>query len=157
MTFIPLTHGKSAIVDDAFSHLKNYPWQFFKHRSGYAKRGMKMEMGGYCNVLLHHCVIGFPLNDYQVDHINGDGLDNRLSNLRIVSSRENSCNRKIHRDGKLPGAKLDKRSKSIRPWYATIEIKGKAFHLGSYRTELEAHQIYKLASQNKNLILRGRT
>ena len=44
-------------------------------------------------VKLHHFIIGTPLDDMQVDHINRNKLDNRLCNLRIVDRFVNAVNR----------------------------------------------------------------
>jgi hypothetical protein len=87
--------------------------------------------------------IVFNLGDGLIDHINGDKLDNRLENLRVVTNRGNLQNLKCHREGKLVGAKLDKRKiGKPRPWESRIRINDKYKHLGIFATELEAHQAY---------------
>lgn len=77
--------------------------------------------------------------DEQVDHINGDRLDNRRCNLRIVTQRQNQQNQKKHRNGKLVGCSYNKTRKK---WQAHIQIKGKQKNLGLFATELEAHEVY---------------
>lgn len=78
-----------------------------------------------------------------IDHKNGDKSDNRLENLRIISNRENQCNQKIHREGKLPGCRLMNynHNKNFK-YHAYITIAGKRKHLGVYSTEIEAHNAY---------------
>lgn len=85
----------------------------------------------------------FDMGAGYIDHINGVRCDNRLDNLRIVTSRENSQNKVCHRQGKLVGASL--RNKGInlkKPWQSAIKINGKRKSLGYFATELEAHQTY---------------
>ena len=88
----------------------------------------------------------FPPN--QVDHIDGNKLNNLISNLRCVSGRQNQQNRKSHRNGKLVGTK--KRSWG---WASQITIKGKSKHLGTFKSELAAHKAYMKAV--KELVKNG--
>lgn len=74
-----------------------------------------------------------------VDHINGNKLDNRFVNLRVVTNRQNCSNKKHHRRGRLVGASVWKRDGN---WMSKIQINGKVVHLGYFNTELEAHQRY---------------
>lgn len=74
-----------------------------------------------------------------IDHINGIKTDNRICNLRESTKRENGQNRKEHRNGFLLGASYHKRDKSFR---TQITIHKKSYHLGYFKTELEAHEQY---------------
>lgn len=75
----------------------------------------------------------------QIDHINGVKDDNRIENLRDVIPRENSQNRKKHREGHIIGTTY---SKLYKKWIAQIRIKGKVNRLGSFETQQEAHEVY---------------
>lgn len=85
-----------------------------------------------------------------IDHGNLDNLDNRIENLRLADHVKNGANRrggKRRLMGSLKGASL-----SIRPgrnpvWRSSIRVKGKTQNLGSYQTELEAHQAYLTAAK----------
>lgn len=83
-----------------------------------------------------------------VDHINGDKLDNRRCNLRIVTSRQNSQNRKLHRNGRLVGCYFKKQRKK---WVAQLRLGKNNLHLGYYNTELEAHEAYMKALKEEGL------
>lgn len=74
-----------------------------------------------------------------IDHINGDRADNRIDNLRDVSNRVNGCNRKIHREGKLPGCTF---LKSSNKWQAQIKQNNVYKYLGCFDSQMEAHQVY---------------
>jgi hypothetical protein len=83
----------------------------------------------------------------QIDHINGIKNDNRITNLRNVTNRENCQNYTIHRNGKLVGATY---KKAKNKWQSQIQINGKAKHLGLYNTEQEAHEAYLLKARELN-------
>jgi hypothetical protein len=79
-----------------------------------------------------------------IDHINGIRDDNRIFNLRDVSQRENSCNRKEHREGKRPGYFYNQWEKR---WDARIFYAHKLKRLGVYDTEDQAAHAYEVALQ----------
>lgn len=72
----------------------------------------------------------------QIDHIDGDGANNKLENLRDVTNRENGINRKtqINNTSGVTGVSWHKAANKFR---AQIKINGKNKHLGYYTT-LEA-------------------
>lgn len=80
--------------------------------------------------------------DGQIDHINGDKLDNRICNLRVATTSENKQNmRKARSDSRsgLLGASWHTKSGK---WRAAIQINGKKKHLGYFDTPEEAHRIF---------------
>jgi hypothetical protein len=98
-------------------------------------------------MFLHHAVIGYPLNGLQVDHIDGNGLNNRRENLRIVTHRQNHQNKKCHRAGgkkssRFLGVRLHKASGL---WQTRIWINGKELSLGYFHDEQKAGDAYQKA------------
>lgn len=79
-----------------------------------------------------------------VDHINGNKLDSRMENMRLVTYRGNSQNQEMHRKGQLVGAVFHKR---FGKYQASIYISKKIF-VGNYETEQEAHEAYKIACKH---------
>ena len=80
---IPLTQGKYAIVDDEdFDELSKHKWclMFTKGRS-YAVRRPSENL----TILMHRFILN-PPKQMDTDHKNGDGLDNRRSNLRACKA-----------------------------------------------------------------------
>ncbi len=77
----------------------------------------------------------------QIDHINGIRNDNRISNLRDVSGRDNSCNTIVHRSGRLPGTLFVKRGLK-KPWLSRIQVNKKHIYLGYFETEALANKAY---------------
>ena len=80
----------------------------------------------------------------QIDHIDGNKLNNKITNLRDVSTMENCGNRKIHRSGHLVGTRCYKCKGGDR-WRAIIRKGAKRVYLGTYDTPEEAHKAYLLA------------
>lgn len=78
----------------------------------------------------------------QIDHLNGVRTDNRICNLRDVTNRQNSNNKKRHREGHLVGTFFDKRRGT---WQARIYVKGKCKYLGTFNTQQEASDAYQKA------------
>jgi hypothetical protein len=79
---------------DDFEHFKDFPWVY---RCGYASRNRrKADPDGAHWIHLHREVLlraGIEIpTDKVVDHINHNKMDNRKSNLRVVSKSENSLN-----------------------------------------------------------------
>lgn len=87
----------------------------------------------------------YPLEE--IDHIDGNRINNNISNLRLVSKRENCNNLKCHREGKLPGCSFNK---SINLWVSRISLNNKVKLLGYFKTKEEAHNKY--AEFKKGLI-----
>jgi hypothetical protein len=134
---IKLTQNKETLVDDstfvAIGHLKWYALK--QHKEYYAARSIKRPADV---IKLHHCVIGYPLHGLQVDHIDGNPLNNQSNNLRLVTHRENQQNRKEHRKGRLQGTNLI----AGKYWIANVQEKGKKIYLGIFKTEKEANSAY---------------
>ena len=77
-------------------------------------------------------------DDMEVDHINGIKTDNRFSNLRLVTYRQNQQNREIHRGGHLPGTTNVASGK----WEAGCTHKGRSYYFGTFDIAELAHQAY---------------
>lgn len=93
-----------------------------------------------------HNLIMKPSEGFIVDHINGNGLDNRRSNLRIATRQQNTFN-SVHKGGtsKYKGVALDKESGL---WRAYIAKDGKRTWLGRFPDELSAAIAYDKAAKD---------
>lgn len=138
---MPLTQGKFAIVDvEDYESLSRWSWCF--DPTGYAKRKARID-GKQVTILLHRFLMN-PAPGYEVDHINGIKLDNRRTNLRIVTSQQNKMNRHKSRGvSKFKGVYWHKqRSK----WCARIKVDRKYLHLGLFIFEPDAAKAYNAAA-----------
>ena len=82
--------------------------------------------------------------NYVVDHINGNSLDNRKINLRIVSSSDNSKNKGVYLKNKIGIKGVHKHKNGS--WIAQIQLDSTKIYLGSFKTPEEACETYKYAS-----------
>lgn len=142
MKTIPLTKGQFSIVDDAdYDSLSPYKWICSVTRGMYAKS----RMGGGEAVAMHN-VIMKPPPGMVVDHINGNGLDNRRENMRLCTPKENARNSRHGRGAsKFKGVQIRKaRAKKDGriAWIAVIRVDGRLIYLGQYDTEEDAARAY---------------
>ena len=93
-------------------------------------------------IRMHRMLMDCP-DEFQVDHIDGNVLDNRKNNLRIVTKTENSRNRhtkKIKKSSQYIGVTYRKKANT---WEAQIRTDGdKKIYLGRFKTEEEAALAY---------------
>ena len=111
-------------------------------KSGYRQTGYKGA-----TYFIHRLVWGyvhgqFPPKD--IDHIDGDRANNRISNLRAVSHQENSKNSKLSKNN-TSGVTGVYWHKKTSKWEAAIAINGKKIHLGLFNDFFEACCIRKSA------------
>jgi hypothetical protein len=81
-----------------------------------------------------------------VDHINGNTLDNRKLNLRIISRSENNKNVRM-RITNTSGATGVEYNKELNNYKARITLHVKTFHLGTFNTLAEARAAYEGAKK----------
>ena len=127
------------IIDRSnYSKVKNYKWNTNKNNTVTSGAGKDQKT-------LYHLIMGKPEKGYDIDHRNGDTLDNRKTNLRLCTHEENTCNslmRSLNTSG-FKGVSFRKDKNCYRGY---IQHKGKLFHLGSYKTAKEAALVYDEAA-----------
>jgi hypothetical protein len=92
---------------------------------------------GWTTGQLHRMILAPEDSSIEVDHRNGDILDNRRENLRLASRAENGCNRGAQRNN-TSGHRGVSWHKQHQCWRAYIMINGKNIHLGLYDSFAEA-------------------
>lgn len=113
--------------------------KWYLHNYGYV-----VTLVGRSEQLLMHRLLMQPPDDMQIDHIDGNPLDNRRCNMRICTNQQNSWNSKISTRNKsgIKGVSFDKRSNK---WRARIHLNGKDVHLGYFNDVDEAKKARKQA------------
>lgn len=101
---------------------------------------------GKTQVLLHRLIMSAKGREQSVDHINGDGLDNRRANLRICTIGENNANRAMQKRNAAgyKGVSFDNRAGR---WHARITKDGKVYSLGLFGSKEEAAAAYDKAAK----------
>ena len=101
--------------------------------------GKKMYI--FAHRIIWVLMTGDDIEGMFIDHINGDPLDNRFENLRLVDKAQNSWNTRNRGGSKpeLPGAYKCTTSEA---WFSTITVRGKAHYLGTFDTAEEASEAY---------------
>jgi hypothetical protein len=138
---IPLTRGFVAIVDpeDAERVLAAGSWHVKPNgRVMYARREVQRQPRRW--VLMHTFITGWP----QTDHRDGDGLNNRRSNLRPATKAENGRNRRLHSNNTSGYRGV---SRSRQRWFAQIKVDGRKVSLGMYADPVDAARAYDQAAR----------
>lgn len=144
MSEIKLTKGYVALVDDDdFEELNKYHWQFADSRA--TAYGGVGEDGKKKRIYMHRLVTNCP-KGMQVDHINHNMLDNRKSNLRICTHKENMMNRPKVKNN-TSGYTGVTWHKQWKKWMASISVNGGKIHLGYFSDKEEAAKAFKAAAK----------
>ena len=143
---IQLTQGKIAIVDDAdFEYLNQYKWHIYKqNRNNFYARTIVYENKKRIAIVMHRLLV--KCEGKIIDHISGDGLDNRRSNIRCCTRSQNPINRRININN-LSGFKGVSWYKPAEKWRAQIQYKKIVYHLGCFEKRIDAARAYNQAAQ----------
>lgn len=135
---IKLSNSNDAILFDPedYDLVSRFKW---RKCEGYARSHERIP-GGQTNYKMHRLIMGVNDPRLVVDHINGNTLDNRRSNLRILTNKENrwNCHNYKQSSSNYPGVVQAKNK-----WRAQIGFASKSYHLGYYDTELEAAMVWE--------------
>lgn len=147
---IELSSGNFVIVDeDDYAHLSQWRW---REHTGTATRNKHVgTIGNWRDgrrkdicIFMHREIMNAPLG-MDVDHINGDRLDNRKSNLRVCTHAENRRNTKTPTTNKS-GYKGVSWCIRDNKWIAFITLNGKSKNLGRYIDIMDAARAYNNAA-----------
>lgn len=140
------TSGVAAVIDEADVDLVlAMKWRLFLGNN-------KKMYAAHDSGLMHRVILDCPVG-IEVDHINGNGLDNRRANLRLATHSQNLANQASHltRKGKATHSKFKGVTSPFphreRPWRATISVDRKQHFLGYYEHEEDAARAYDSAAR----------
>lgn len=127
------------LVDDTdYDELSQYRWSFTGTRKGKKRLYVSRGTGNGGRMLIHRQIMGMKKGDRtQVDHKDGNPLNNQRSNLRKATNALNSQNQIS-----VPGSKSSYRGvsfkKDLGKWQAYARLNGKQHHLGYFHNEQDA-------------------
>lgn len=129
-----------ALVDDSsFDQLNAVKWY---ETEGYAHR-IVMKNGKRYSILMHRLITDAP-KGMEVDHINGDKLDNQICNLRICTRTQNRGNTKYKNKTGFKGVSKNPKGNTYR---AAIKNSKKLQYLGTFKSAGEAAKAYDIAAK----------
>jgi hypothetical protein len=144
MKTLPLTKGHTVIVDDDdFEELNKWKWSaLVSSQTGkvYAVRGVSIGGGKTKTLLMHK----FLLSSGEVDHIDGNGLNNQRHNLRYCTRLQNAQNQKLRKTSRsgFKGVSLRHNGE----WGARITVNKEPKWIGYFKTPIEAAKAYNAAA-----------
>ncbi|GAA0857706.1 hypothetical protein GCM10008916_12500 [Clostridium nitritogenes] len=131
---------KAKIDNQDIERCKEIKWYYAKNKdSEYIEGTYKGK-----KVKLHRYILNAKEKQILIDHINRNTLDNRKSNLRLATNKENSFNKSIRSDNKSGYSGVDLRNNK---WRAKIKYNGITIHLGYFIDKDEAILNRQLAEQ----------
>lgn len=134
---------QEVIIDQEDSFLAfDHNWRVRKHRN--TEYAFFWE--GKRRIYMHRVIMAPNPGEF-VDHINGNGLDNRRENLRICTVQQNLFNMRAEKDtvSGIKGVCWDKQ-KSL--WMAKIMLDGKTINLGRFKNKEHAAEAYNRAAKD---------
>lgn len=122
------------VDDEYYENLSQFNWQVDRYNS------VSSHTTDKGRILIHRYIMDCPIY-LEVDHIDGNRLNNQKSNLRLANSSQNKMNRGARSDN-LSGFKGVSLHKKTNKWTSRIMIDGKYKHLGLFKTKEEAATVY---------------
>jgi len=151
MKEIALTQGKTVLVDDQdYECLNQWKWCARQGRhTFYARRNIRVTKGKQKQtpLYMHRVILGLQPDDKrQCDHIDGNGLNNQRTNLRICTHIQNLQSQRSWKIGtsRYKGVWWYRRD---RTWQSQIQVNKKRVHLGYFVSEIEAAHVYNEAAR----------
>lgn len=149
MKKVELNGGCYVTIDDEdYDIISKHKW--YVHWCGrrkkykYAIANIRLSDGRRTTIKMHRVIMDAP-SGYEIDHIDGDGLNNQRLNLRVVNKNQNMMNMAVHRDNQT-GYKGVSKSRGVGRYRARIRVYGKEICLGCYKTAIDAHHAYTKAA-----------
>ncbi len=143
MRTIKLTQGQvTKVSDEDYEELNQFKWFAKETPNGqyYAMRSVRLKNGKQGKLTMARHILGCEKGDGMVtDHIDGEKLDNRRSNIRVCTQAQNVQNSRMQSNN-TSGAKGVCRNG--RKWMAYIGFHGKHGTIGRFKNVLDAARAY---------------
>jgi hypothetical protein len=144
---VPLGNGLFSVIDSFdIERVAFLAWSRSLCRDGqqYAVANLVNAEGKWGMVKLHRVLLCFPFQ--QIDHIDGNGLNNRRSNLRLCNNHQNQWNCRKKTTGKYSAFKGVTRHCIGDLWKCQLMKNRKSVHAKYFKSEIEAARSYDAAA-----------
>ena len=118
--------------------VKNHHWRLSQKKllmypcTGQSKKGGKI-------IYMHNLLVGYiPVKGMEVDHIDGNPLNNKLTNLRLVSRADNIRNSSVRSDNNTTGVRGVSFDKRYNVYVVDFHINGKRIYMKGFKQISEA-------------------
>jgi len=133
-----IAKGKTALIDkEDYDKVSKYRWNY---NNGAVCTNV-IKDNRRTTIKLHRFILNLPARKPIVDHVNGNPLDNRKSNLRLCTHAENLRNRSMNSNNKS-GYKGVYWHKTAGKWTAQVSVNGSKKHLGLFDKPEDAYKAY---------------
>jgi hypothetical protein len=140
---IVLHNGTIVLDDDDWENIKHLKW--YISPLGYAVSGnWNKETKNASHITMHRFIM-CPAKGLEIDHINGNKLDNRRCNLRIVTHQQNMSNIKKKHKSKSIYKGLSWKTNENR-WVVRVKFNYKEYYVGRFLDEIDAAHAYDFAA-----------
>jgi len=133
--------GITLVDDEDFELLNSFKWRLGKGRN--TDYAMRHNKDGYpTSMMMHRQIMGVKDSKIEVDHKDGNGLNNQRYNLRLTNGQQNISNSRktiLERTSFYKGVSWNNRHNK---WVVQIMFKGERYYLGYYDSEVRAALIY---------------
>jgi hypothetical protein len=134
MKLVARTGQEIIVDDDASEFIRSTTWNVVTARN--------VQYARFSQLYLHRLVIAAQ-RGVMVDHINGNGLDNRRSNLRLITHQGNKANSHYGTySSRFVGVSLKKDRIRKKPWSVFAKRDGRVVYVGSFAAEEDAARAY---------------
>jgi hypothetical protein len=133
------TNKETLISDGDYSNVVKYKWSMCRAGKGYARAWIDGK-----DVYLHHFLVG-KIKNKEIDHVNGNTLDNRRKNLRFCNRSQNQMNRSksANKSSIYKGVDLNK---FCNKWRARVRKNGRYVYEERFNSEVDAARAYNNAA-----------
>jgi hypothetical protein len=153
MKTIQLTQNKVALIDDEdFDRISKIKWHAWYNKNGdafYAVHSVYVKGKSPKSLKMHRHILGVTDPDLDVDHKDGDTLNNQKYNLRPCKRHQNTSHMLGLRSDNTTGYRGVSKYfyGNIKKWVARVHSKGKSISLGYFDSPEEAAKAFDKAAK----------